>query len=106
MGGTKGRPFHHYDYRHLKRRYSIYWVDGLHIPKAIHVPIIHRILGGGDRPSKQAFGKFPNVAQRAAHWLLRLIYLPWIPFDRLAPWYARVVVSGGWGLGLAVVLSL
>ncbi|MGL5061349.1 MAG: hypothetical protein ACRC62_15355 [Microcoleus sp.] len=72
---SKGHSFHHFHYRHLKTRYSIYLVDGINLPQWLHVPIVHRLLGGGDRAGTQLFGKFPNPAQRAFHWLCRLVYL-------------------------------
>ena len=71
----RGRDFHHFHYRHLDHRYSIYWVDGMYIPRWLHVPIIHRILGGGERAGSQSFGRFPNLAQRGAHWLCRILFL-------------------------------
>jgi hypothetical protein len=105
MGGTKALPYHHFWYGYLKDRYAIYWIDGLHIPKWFHVPIIHRLLGGADRPSNQRFGKYPNIAQRAVHWLLRLIYLPLMPFLPIVPWYARVGAVAFWGVGGAFVVN-
>ena len=71
----KGRTFHHFHYRHLKRRKSIYWIDGIYVPTWFHVPILHRILGGGSRAGTQRFGRFPNPAQRLAHWLCRIIFV-------------------------------
>jgi hypothetical protein len=40
----KGRSFHHFHYKHLRHRGSIYWLDGMYIPRWLHVPVIHRIL--------------------------------------------------------------
>lgn len=74
----QGWVFHHFHYRHLKRRGSIYLIDGCYIPKWLHVPFVHRVLGGGDRAGSQRFGKFPNPAQRCAHWIFRLFFsLSW-----------------------------
>ena len=100
-----GLSGHHLDYCHLKRRPSIYWVDVLYVPKWFHVPIIHSLLGGADRVSDQRWGKYPNIAQRAVHWLLRLIYLPIMPFLSIVPWYARVGAVVFWGVGGAVVVN-
>jgi hypothetical protein len=52
-----GRSFHHFHYRHLRDRQSIYWLDGMYLPQWLHVPIIHRILGGGERAGSQRFGR-------------------------------------------------
>jgi hypothetical protein len=71
----RGRDFHHFHYRHLRNRSSIYWLDGMYIPRLLHVPIIHKILGGGGRASSQSFGRFPNFAQRLAHLLCRIVFL-------------------------------
>ena len=70
----RGRSFHHFHYSHLKHRLSIYWIDGIYLPKWIHVPIIHRLLGGGSRASTQRFGKYPNVVQSLAHLICRLVF--------------------------------
>lgn len=72
----KGWSFHHFHYKQLSKKgrgYSIYWIDGIHIPGWLHVPIIHRILGGGSRAGNQRFGKFPNPAQRFSHMVLRFV---------------------------------
>jgi hypothetical protein len=72
----RGRSFHHFHYRHLRDRASIYWLDGMYLPRWVHVPIIHRILGGGgERAGSQPFGRFPNVAQRLAHWVCRVVFV-------------------------------
>jgi hypothetical protein len=71
----RGRNFHHFHYRHLRRRSSIYWIDGMCLPQCLHVPIIHKVLGGGERAGTQPFGRFPNLAQRLAHWLCRFIFI-------------------------------
>lgn len=71
--GWKRMSFHHFHYDHLKYRRSILFIDGLYLPDWLHVPVIHRLLGGGDRVRDQKFGRFPNVAQRSVHWLCRLI---------------------------------
>ena len=71
----RGRDFHHFSYSHLKTRKSIYWTDGIYLPKWFHVPIIHLLLGGGLRVSTQKFGKFPNIAQRLAHWIARVVFV-------------------------------
>lgn len=69
------RDFHHFHYGHLWRRGSIYWVDGIYLPRWLHVPIIHKVLGGGERAGSQAFGRFPNCAQRVAHSFCRIVFL-------------------------------
>lgn len=71
----QGRDFHHFHYHHLRRRSSIYLVDGMYIPRWLHVPVIHKILGGGERAGSQSFGRFPNLAQRSAHWFCRIIFV-------------------------------
>lgn len=71
----RGRSFHHFSYRHLKHRRSYYWLDGIYLPKWFHVPVVHRLLGGGDRAGSQRFGKFPNVAQRTCHWICRIVFV-------------------------------
>lgn len=72
--------FHHFHYAHLstrggrKPRYSIMFWDGCYIPDWLHVPVIHKLLGGGGGGAgRQRFGKFPNPAQRCAHWILRFV---------------------------------
>jgi hypothetical protein len=77
-----GWSYHHTTYRPFstanghRPRYSVAWIEGIYVPKWIHVPVLHRLLGGGDRVSTQRFGDFPNIAQRAAHWILRPVCLP------------------------------
>jgi hypothetical protein len=71
----RGRSFHHFHYNHLRHRQSIYWLDGIYLPRWLHVPVIHRILGGGERAGSQPFGRFPNVFQRLAHLACRLIFV-------------------------------
>jgi hypothetical protein len=38
-------------------------------------PIIHKIFGGGERAETQRFGRFPNVVQRVAHWVCRVVFV-------------------------------
>jgi hypothetical protein len=64
--------FHHFQYAHLTRRYSISRVDGVYVPIWFHVPVLHILLGGGKRAGNQLFGCFPNPVQRLAHWVCRL----------------------------------
>lgn len=78
----KRMSFHHFHYNHLRWRGSILFIDGLYIPDWIHVPVIHRLLGGGDRVRDQRFGRFPNIAQRTVHYSLRLV----MPFVYLFHW--------------------
>jgi hypothetical protein len=67
--------FHHFSYRHLKTRYSIYWVDGVYLPTWFHVPVVHVLLGGSTRVRGQWLGKFPNPAQRGVHALCRIHFM-------------------------------
>jgi hypothetical protein len=71
----RGRSFHHFHYKHLRHRRSIYWLDGMYIPRWLHVPVIHRILGGSERAESQPFGRFPNVLQRLARWVCRVVFM-------------------------------
>jgi hypothetical protein len=79
----RGRSFHHFHYGHLRdrvafpkeNRSSIYWLDGMYLSQWLHIPIIHRILGGGERAGSQPFGRFPNVAQRLAHLVCRVVFV-------------------------------
>jgi hypothetical protein len=71
----KGRNFHHFQYDHLRDRPSTYWIDGMYLPRWVHVPIIHRILGGSERARNQPFGRFPNIAQRLVHWICRILFV-------------------------------
>jgi hypothetical protein len=73
--GRKSRSFHHFHYGHLRDQSSIYWLDGMYLPQLVHVPVIHRILGGGERAGSQPFGRFPNVVQRVAHWVCRVVFV-------------------------------
>jgi hypothetical protein len=73
LGTFKGWAFHHFSYRHLKRRGSIVWIDGLYLPRWLHIYVVHLFLGWGLRASTQRLGKFPNILQRTAHWILRVI---------------------------------
>lgn len=68
----KGMAFHHFHYDHLRHRRSYVWVDGMYLPRWLHIQVIHRILGGGERVRDQRFGNFPNCAQRTVHWMCRL----------------------------------
>lgn len=82
------RSFHHFHYKHLNpkrgRGYSIYLVDGVYIPTWLHVPFVHRILGGGARAGSQPWGDFPNFPQRLAHWIFRLVFGIMLPFEEFA----------------------
>jgi hypothetical protein len=77
----RGRSFHHFHYEYLRvrvaleNRSSIYWLDGMYLPGGVHIPIIRRILGGGEYAGSQPFGRFPNVAQRLAHWVCRVVFV-------------------------------
>jgi hypothetical protein len=70
----RGRTFHHFHYKHIGRRSSVYLVDGMYLPNWVHVPIIHRLLGGSSRAGGQPFGKFPNMGQRVAHMVCRAVF--------------------------------
>jgi hypothetical protein len=99
---TVKRSFHHPGYTHLKYRQSIYWLDGFYVPQWFHVPILHRLLGWGDRAGSQRLGRFPNVFQRAAHWGLRAIALLTMPFDAIVPVYARLGAVVFWVMVAAI----
>lgn len=71
----KGRAFHHAHYSHIGKRSSIYWVDGMYLPRWYHIGLIHCILGGSKRAGNQRFGKFPNIFQRVAMWIARFVFL-------------------------------
>jgi hypothetical protein len=98
------RSFHHFSYRHLKRHGSLYWIHGVYLPQWFHVPVLHRLLGWGDRAGTQRLGKFPNIFQRAMHWGLRAIALLTMPFDGLVPLYARAGAVVFWGVGARFVV--
>jgi hypothetical protein len=67
----KNWSFHHFTYKALGR--EVYRVHGMNLPGWLHVGVIHCLLGGGKRVSTQRFGKFPNLAQRIAHWGCRFL---------------------------------
>jgi hypothetical protein len=71
----RGRTFHHFHYGHLKWRRSIYWLDGVYLPGWAHVSFVHTILGGSSRAGSQPFGKFPNLPQRLAHLVFRVVFV-------------------------------
>jgi hypothetical protein len=62
------------------------------------------MLGWGDRAGTQRLGKFPNIFQRAMHWILRAIALLVMPFDGMVPLYAKAGAVVLWGVGARFVV--